>query len=105
MRRTTLNAIVDTIAFFSFLVAAITGIVIWLYLLSAEKSLVAGARFGQYAFLGIAQHTWVDVHTYSGLLFIALVVLHLALHWGYLKCLPGRFIRRVRKERATECET
>lgn len=105
MRRTTLNAIVDTIAFFLFLVAAITGIIIWLYLPSVGQFSVVGARFGQYVFLGIARHTWVDVHTYFGLLFAAFVVLHLVLHWGYIKCLPGRFIERVRKESATECET
>ena len=112
MRRTTPNAIVDTGEFFAFLLAAITGIVIWLYLPLPDggefrrQGAGLGAGFGQQALLGITRHTWADVHTYLGLFFIALVVLHLVLHWSYIKCLPGRFVRRVRKgQGATECET
>jgi Domain of unknown function (DUF4405) len=105
MKKTTLNAIVDTIAFFPFLIAAVTGVVLWLFLPCGGEFRRGGAQFGQYVFLGVVRHTWLDVHTYLGLLFVALVALHLVLHWGYIKCLPGRFIRRVRKKEAAECET
>ena len=110
MRRTTLNAIVDTAAFVPFLIAAVTGVVVWLYLPCGSEFRGQGAGrgtgLGQQVFLGIARNTWADVHTYLGLLFIALVALHLILHWSYIKGLPGRFVRNVRKERgATERET
>src|SRR5665647_3322555 len=84
MKRTTLNAIVNTIAFFPLLVTAITGIIIWLYL---PRGLALGA-------LGtIASH-----QTYLGLLFTALVAIHLVLHWYYIKHLPQRFAGTATKK-------
>ena len=74
MKKTTLNAIVSSIAFFSFLVVAITGIILWLAI-----------QFGQEAPLGIVWYTWSNVHTCFAVLFTALLGVHLALHWSYFK--------------------
>lgn len=97
MRRTTLNAIIDTIEFFPLLVTAITGIIIWLYLPRGTQLAALGTVASHQTFLGIQRQVWLDVHTYLGLLFTALVVIHLVLHWGYIKSLPQRFARKETK--------
>ena len=97
MKRTTLNAIIDTIAFFPLLVTAITGIIIWLYLPRGLAIGALGTIASHQTFLGIQQQVWLDTHMYVGLLFTALVVIHLILHWGYIKSLPQRFAKKVTK--------
>jgi Domain of unknown function (DUF4405) len=93
MKRTTLNAMVDTIAFFPLLVTAVTGIIIWLYLPRGTQLAAFGTIASHQTFLGIQRQIWLDVHTYLGLAFTALVTIHLILHWGYIKRLPERFAR------------
>jgi len=39
----------------------------------------------------LARHSWMDVHIISSLIFVALVVIHLALHWHWIKNLPKMF--------------
>jgi len=73
MKRTTLNAIVNTITFFPLLVTAITGIIIWLYLPRGLALGALGTIASHQTFLGIQRQIWLDVHTYLGLLFTALV--------------------------------
>ncbi len=98
MRKTTLNAIVDTIAFFPLLVAAVTGIIIWLYLPRGSQLAAFGTVLSHQTFLGIQRQIWLDVHTYLGLLFTGLVALHLVLHWSYIKYLPQRFAKTEPKK-------
>ena len=98
MKRTTLNAIVNTIAFFPLLVTAITGIIIWLYLPRGLALGALGTIASHQTFLGIQRQIWLDVHTYLGLLFTALVAIHLVLHWYYIKHLPQRFAGTATKK-------
>ena len=98
MRKTTLNAIVDTIAFFPLLVTAVTGIIIWLYLPRGTQLAAFGTVLSHQTFLGIQRQIWLDVHTYLGLLFTALVAIHLVLHWSYIKHLPQRLARTETKK-------
>jgi cytochrome b561 len=91
VKKTTLNASVDTIAFFPLLVTAVTGIIIWLYLPRGTQLAAFGTVLSHQTFLGIQRQIWLDVHTYLGLLFTALVAIHLVLHWYYIKHLPQRF--------------
>lgn len=98
MKRTTLNAIVNTITFFPLLVTAITGIIIWLYLPRGLALGALGTIASHQTFLGIQRQIWLDVHTYLGLLFTALVAIHLVLHWYYIKHLPQRFAGTTTKK-------
>lgn len=97
MKKATLNAIVDTIAFFPLLVTAITGIIIWLYLPRGTQQAALGTIASHQTFFGIQRQVWLDVHLYLGLVFTALVALHLFLHWSYIKTLPQRFSRTKAK--------
>jgi nicotinamide riboside transporter PnuC len=98
VKKTTLNAIVDTIAFFPLLVTAVTGIIIWLYLPRGTQLAAFGTVLSHQTFLGIQRQIWLDVHTYLGLVFTALVAIHLILHWSYIKRLPQRFAKTEPKK-------
>jgi hypothetical protein len=91
MKKATVNAAIDTIAFFPFLVVAVTGIIIWLYVPRGTQLAAFGTVASHQTFLGIQRQVWLDVHTYLGLVFTALVAIHLVLHWYYIKRLPHRF--------------
>ena len=65
------------------LVSFVTGVVLWLVL-------PEGRRSGQSVFLGITRHLWSDVHTYTTLVFVALLLIHLALNWGLFLAMAKR---------------
>lgn len=54
--------------------------------LAMVYKLPPGSRGGRgLTMLGMDRHEWGDLHFYVGLCMIVLVVVHLALHWGWLK--------------------
>lgn len=58
MRRVKFNAIVNTIGFVAFAVLAVT-------------------------VLGLGRHDWGDIHNVAGVVMLAIVALHLILHWRW----------------------
>jgi protein-S-isoprenylcysteine O-methyltransferase Ste14 len=73
-----INYIIDFLMTISFIVTAITGLIIFFFLPS-------GVKQGSYqTFLGIIKGTWSSIHDWSGIIFIILVVLHFVLHWNWL---------------------
>jgi hypothetical protein len=98
VKKSKVNAFVDVMAFFPFVITAITGIIIWIFMPFGGTLRNRGGAFGQQFFLGIARHTWLDVHTYLGLIFIVLVAVHLILHWDYIKGLPRLLKRKQLRE-------
>jgi len=101
MKRVKLNAIVDMVAFGVLLLSVFTGIIPWVVLPSGG----GGPRVGQQAahalFLGLERGAWRDLHTYTSFAFAALVLIHIVLHWQWIRCIP-RFFSRGRPE---SCET
>jgi hypothetical protein len=78
MRRGSMNAVVDTAMLIVFVPSFVSALVLFLALPSG------GGRGGD-TFLSVQRSTWATVHDYAGLLFIALLVLHLVLHYRYLR--------------------
>ncbi len=79
MRRGTVNAIVDTILLVLFVPSLISALVLFFVLPSG------GRGGGSAVFLSVERSVWVTVHNYTGLLFIVLLIVHLALHYRYLR--------------------
>jgi hypothetical protein len=73
MRRGFANAVVDI----ALLVVFVPTLVLFFILPSGGRN--AGT------FLSVPRSSWTTVHDYAGLLFIALLVLHLVLHYRYLR--------------------
>ena len=88
MKKVKLNILVDIVAFFTFLISALSGIVLWQVLPSGNG--FQGGRdllTGQY-FLGLTRHEWIDIHNISSLVFLIIVGIHLVLHWNWIRNIP-----------------
>jgi len=80
MKRVTINAIIDIGCLITFIPSIITGLV--LYLVLPEGG---GRGSGGATYLGIVRNQWVTMHNYTSLVFAALLIIHLLLHWKFFR--------------------
>jgi cytochrome b subunit of formate dehydrogenase len=79
-KRTRTNWFIDAAVFGSALIAMMSGI----YFLFLPSGGYQGGRNALYGVTILFQRaTWEDLHTWSGLIMIAAVVVHLAIHWKW----------------------
>jgi len=91
MERHKINYIIDFLMILSFIVTAITALVIFFFLPS-------GVKQGSYqTFLGITKATWGFYHDWSGIIFILLVIVHLVLHWKWIVCITKNIFSEKEK--------
>ena len=87
MKRATVNFILDLAGFAAFVMLTASGIVMkW------------GLPHGGHGFRGgrgpaeevvcllMNEHQWTEVHFWLGIFFIVVVLVHLVLHWDWVKC-------------------
>ena len=88
-RQTRANWLIDAVVFVGGLLAALSGIY-FLYLPSG------GYRGGRNPAYGIQilfeRHTWSDLHLVTGLVMVAAVAVHLAIHWRWVKMMARRVV-------------
>ena len=70
----TTKVLVDIGMTITMLISFTTGMVLWLVIPSGRGS-------GWSVFLGLNRHLWNSIHTYSSLVFGAILLIHLALNW------------------------
>ena len=51
-------------------------------------------------FLGMGRRTWIDIHLWSGIVIVVLLILHIALHWKtingfFKKAIPNTTLRVI----------
>jgi hypothetical protein len=81
------NWLIDAAVFLGGIGAALSGI----YFLFLPSGGYEGGRNPMYGVtLLFDRHTWDDVHTWTGVLMIAAVVVHLAIHWQWVKMMGRR---------------
>jgi hypothetical protein len=95
MRRMTVNFVVDLISFVNLLLLAVTGAVMKWVLPPGSgggrgQGFRGGRRFGPGVdpvkhLFGLGRHDWGDVHFVLALLFVFLILVHLILHWTWIK--------------------
>jgi hypothetical protein len=95
MRRTTLNFVVDLIGFVDLLLLATTGAIMkWVLPPGSGGGHGYGFRGGRgpgpgagqvQQLLGLGRHDWGDVHFILALLFVLLILVHIVLHWTWIK--------------------
>lgn len=95
MKSKRFNAIVNIAILLFFLIATISGIIIWLVLpgsyslgFQPSNSSQDPGEISSKRFLEMSRHNWIDIHIISSLIFVILVVLHDVLHWKWFKSLP-----------------
>jgi hypothetical protein len=92
-RQTRTNWLIDAAVFVGALVATLSG----LYFLFFPSGGYQGGRNPAYGItILFGRHTWDDVHTWGGVLMIAAVVVHLTIHWGWVKMMSKRVVNAMR---------
>lgn len=91
--QTRANWLIDAAVFVGGLLAALSSI----YFLFLP---VGGYQGGRNPYYGITilfdRHTWDAIHTWGGILMIAAVILHLVIHWRWIKMMARRMIKGIR---------
>lgn len=81
INRARLNYFIDVLMGLSFLITAITGMVLFIFMPS-------GIRQGRHiVFLGMEKSKWIFLHDWSGILMIITVMIHFMLHWNWMICM------------------
>lgn len=83
------NAIINIISFIDFLLVFISSLA--LYFLPQGYQGGRNLNYLTAEFFGGSRHFWQDIHTWSGWIMLGLILVHLLLHTGWLKCLPSIF--------------
>jgi hypothetical protein len=96
MKRSTVNFVIDLLAFLVLLGLGFTGFIMK-YVLPPGS----GGRYGRgfqggrglaesaeqiRQFWSLGRHDWRDIHFYLAIAFIILVIIHIVLHWTWITC-------------------
>jgi len=90
MKRGTLNFVIDLISFINLVCLAVTGYIIKYILPPGSGGRGHGLR-GRLdpeqikELWSMTRHEWGDIHFYFALFFLALMVMHIVLHWSWIK--------------------
>ncbi|MCB9853580.1 MAG: DUF4405 domain-containing protein [Phycisphaerales bacterium] len=87
MRRTTLNFVVDAVAFIVMLGMIATGLVV-------RFALPPGTG-GRWAIWGMGRHDWGGLHYYLALALLVLLLVHLALHWAWTCVIADKLLSSI----------
>ena len=86
------NWLIDTAVFIGAVLSMLSG-VYFLFFTSG------GYKGGSNPWYGIVvlftRHTWEDIHTWGGLLMITAVVIHLSIHWQWIKMMTRRLWQKT----------
>ena len=97
MKRVTVNFIVDSVSFVDFALLAITGFILKFVLPSGTGGLGREIHNGSgrehiKELLSMSRHDWGKIHFYLSVIFVLLMILHIVLHWSwiknYMRCRP-----------------
>lgn len=100
MTKSKLNLIIDAVMFLCMAAIAGIGLLIKYVLVPGQARWAIYGRNVELYFQGLDRHQWGIVHLAIGLVLIALLVLHIVLHWGmilviYRSLIPSRVFRWV----------
>lgn len=88
MDKTKVNYFVDVLLIISFIVVAITSVIIFFFLPSGVR------QAGYQTFLGLTKHTWSNIHTIFGFTMIVLSLVHLVLHFKWLTAMSKTIFKK-----------
>lgn len=92
-KQTRQNWLIDATVFSGALLATLTGI----YFLFLPVGGYQGGRNPAYGLqILFGRETWDDLHIWGGLLMIIAMVVHLALHWSWVKMMSRRVLNTLR---------
>jgi hypothetical protein len=87
--QTRMNWLIDTAVFLGGVLAGLSGV----YFLFLPSGGYQGGRNPMYGVtIFFERHTWSDVHTWGGILMIAAIAVHFAIHWEWVKRMARRMV-------------
>ena len=92
-----INAFINILNFLVFLIISVSGLILWLVLPGGRGFRGLMGLEQNNIFLGLKRDCWKTLHNYSGLILMLLVLVHLVLHWPYIKNLPKIFFKKSKK--------
>jgi hypothetical protein len=97
-KQTRHNWLIDAALFTSAILAALSGI----YFLFLPRGGYQGGRNPWYDITIIfTRYTWEDIHTWAGVAMIAVVAIHLTVHWSWVMSMARRAVRELRGQVGT----
>jgi len=90
------NLAIDVVVAISFLVCALSGIY---FLFAPSGGFQGGSNLGWDPGFVFSRTTWDLIHTWSGVVVSAAAVVHLAIHWRWVKNVTARFFLSLRPQR------
>ncbi len=96
MNKAKLNFVIDALMFLCMAAIAGLGFLMKYVLLPGRESMIKYARRVELSLFGLDRHDWGAIHLYLGFLLLALLVLHIVLHW---QMIPGLFTKLVTNSR------
>ena len=102
MNKAKLNYVLDAVIGIAFLVSAVTGMA---FLLMGSGG-YQGGRNPDFAtsLLGVSRAAWSDLHTWTSLVMVAGVAVHLVLHWKWIVCVTKQMLPRRPRRTQESCE-
>ncbi len=92
-RQTRLNWLIDAAVVIGGILAGLSGV----YFLFLPSGGYQGGRNPMYGIrILFERHTWSDLHIWAGLLMIAAVIVHFAIHWQWVKRMSRRVVDGIR---------
>jgi hypothetical protein len=89
--KTKTNFWLDLAILTTFLLTALTGLLLWVVLPGGRGS-------GETVLLGLTRHQWIDLHNWIALAMLAGVTLHLTLHWKWISCVSRRYFKKLARQ-------
>jgi preprotein translocase subunit SecY len=90
--QTRINWFIDVCLFIGAVIVSITSI----YFLFLPTGGYQGGRNSMYGItILFARETWDDLHTWFGILMIAAALVHIIVHWGWIKSMGKRILREI----------
>ncbi len=91
MKRPLYNVLIDAISFLIFSLMIATGLILKFILPPGsgriEKLLQGGKRAEIVTYFDLTRHEWGEIHFYISLIFLLLLLVHLILHWQWIKAM------------------
>jgi hypothetical protein len=96
MNKGKLNFIIDTLMFLCMAAIAGLGFLMKYVLLPGRESTIKYGRQVDLSLLGLDRHDWGAIHLYLGFLLLALLALHIVLHWNMILGLFAKLVVSAR---------
>lgn len=97
MNKANLNFVIDALMFLCMTAIAGLGFLTKYVLLPGRESTIKYGRRVDLSLLGLDRHDWGAIHLYLGFLLLALLVLHIVLHWNMIPSLFARLVAPSRQ--------